>query len=187
MAIQIFTKDTSHGTFANLIQGLLVDAGFSDITIKNNGATGGNIEYTSDSGVYGCKSFSIYSFTGFPDKYTAVKDDSQKALIVLPEFTSNTIDNVDACDIVALVIVNGFTTFFTNSDLSKSTNVVGGKIKTSTDSSDVILSQLIYTSGHIFSPFYVALNRVNHPINTVVTDGTNSFTSLGNLFYIKNA
>lgn len=187
MAIQIFTKDTSHGTFATLIQGLLVDAGFSDVAIKNYGAPGVNIDYISGSGVYGCKSFSIYPWTSFPDKYTAVKDDSQKALIVLPEFISDTIDNVDSYCIVALVIVNGFTTFFTNSDLSKSTNAVGGNIKTSTDSSDVLLAPLIDTFGHIFSPFYIALNRVNHPINTVVTDGVNSFTSLGNLFYIKNA
>lgn len=185
MAIQIFTKDTSHGALADLIQGLLVDAGFSDVTV--NVTTGDRADYASDSGVYGCKSFSIYNQSSFPTKYTAIKDDSQKALIVLPEFANSTITTVHACDIVALVIVDGVTTFFDISDLSKWTNVVGGDIKTSTDSSDVLLAPLIDTFGHIFSPFYVALNRVNHPINTVVTDGVNSFTSLGNLFYIKNA
>jgi len=185
MAIQIFTKDMSGGTFPTLIQQLLVDAGFSDVTFYN--ATATSAEYASDSGVYGCKSFSTYNPSIFPPKYTAIKDDSQKAIIVLPEFTNNTITGVGAYTIVALVIVDGVTTFFDTSDLSKWTNVVGGDIKTSTDSSDVILAPLIDTFGHIFSPFYIALNRVNHPINTVVTDGVNSFTSLGNLFYIKNA
>ena len=185
MAIQIFTKDMSSGTFSTLIQQLLVDAGFSDVTVK--AATSPSAEYASGSGVYGCKSFFTYTPSSFSTKYTAIKDDSQKALIVLPEFANRTITSVRACDIVALVIVDGVTTFFDVSDLSKWTNVVGGDIKTSTDSSDVLLAPLIDTFGHIFSPFYVALNRVNNPINTVVTDGVNSFTSLGNLFYIKNA
>lgn len=184
MAIQIFTKDTSSGALPTLIQQLLVDAGFSDVTVE---VFGSSAKYTSDSGVYGCKSFSIYNPSNFSTKYTAIKDDSQKALIVLPELANNTITNVRAFDIVALVIVDGVTTLFDTSDLSKWTNVVGGDIKTSTDSSDVLLAPLIDTFGHIFSPFYVALNRVNHPINTVVTDGSSSFTALGNLFYIKNA
>lgn len=185
MAIQIFTKDTSSGQLPNLIQQLLVDAGFSDVTVK--ATFGASAEYASDSGVYGCKSFSICNPSFFSTKYTAIKDDSQKALIVLPEFANSTITGIRACDIVAFVIVDGVTTFFDTSDLSQWTNVVGGDIMTSTDSRDVLLAPLIDTFGHIFSPFYFALNRVNHPINTVVTDGVNSFTSLGNLFYIKNA
>lgn len=185
MAIQIFTKARSGETFSTFIQQLLVDAGFSDVTVEASTST--SVEYASGSGVYGCKSFSTYNPSSFPTKYTAIKDDSQKALIVLPEFANSTITGVYAWKIVALVIVDGVTTFFDPSDLSKWTNVVGGDIMTSTDSSDVLLAPLIDTFGHIFSPFYVALNRVNHPINTVVTDGVNSFTSLGNLFYIKNA
>lgn len=185
MAIQIFTKASSGESFPTLIQQLLVDAGFSDVALE--ATISASATYTSDSGVYGCKSFSTYNPSSFSTKYTAIKDDSQKALIVLPEFANSTITGVRACDIVALVIVDGVTTFFDISDLSKWTNVVGGDIKTSTDSSDVLLAPLIDTFGHIFSPFYVALNRVNHPINTVVADGVNSFTSLGNLFYIKNA
>jgi hypothetical protein len=184
MGIEIFEK-TYTGSIADTVRDLLHDAGFSDVT---NTVSGTNVDFSSASGVYGCKSFSIYNYSSaVASKFVAIKDDSRKALIVLPEFTGNTITAVPAYYIVALVIVDGVTTYFDASDLSKWTNVIGGNIKSSTDSSDVLLAPLIDTFTHVFSPFYVSLNRVIHPINTVVTDGSNSFTSLGNLFYIKNA
>lgn len=185
MTIQIFTKAPNGITVPYAIQDLLHDAGFSDATF-NSSSTGNTLRYTSGSGVYGCKSFSIYSAKPAA-KYTAIKDDSRKALIILPEFTGKTIKSVPACEIVTLAIVDGVTTFFADSDLAVVTNVISGNVKSSTDSSDALLSPLIGASDHILTPFYVALNRVIHPINTVVTDGTNSFTSLGNLLYIKNA
>lgn len=184
MAIQVFTKVTGSGNLSTTIQQLLVEAGFSDVTIASSGI---DVSYSSASGVYGCKSFGIYNASTHAGKYTLIKDDSRKALMLLPEFTGDTIENAYAYNIIALVIVNGMMIYFGNAELSKWTNAISGAIKSSTDSSDVILSPLIDVFDHILSPFYVSLNRVIHPINTVVTDGTNSFTSLGNLFYIKNA
>ena len=122
-------------------------------------------------------------------KYIAVKDDSQKALIVFcAGLTSAGIDVASAggYNFFLLIIVNGVMCDRPNSNsFSLYYNAVGGPIKGVSDTTQAMLTPFIDTNGNVFKPFYISVNRVLYNINTVVTDGSNSFTSLGNLFYIK--
>ena len=186
MGIEIFEK-TYEGTIAGTVQDLLHDAGFSDV---RNTTASTNAEFSSDSGVYGCKSFSIFNNNdSAAGKFVAVKDDSRKALIVFPTgFSFNDVARDYGCHFFTLMIVNGVACNTPNNNpLSLYYNAVGGSIRSTTDTADVILLPFIDGYGHVFSPFFVSANNVNHAINTTVTDGVTSFTSLGNLFYIKNA
>lgn len=183
MAIQIFEKANS-SYMHEAVVALLHDAGFTDVTFD----TGTDyLEFSSASGVYGVKSFSMYNFSA--SKYIAVKDDSQKALIVFPSGVKlDDIANTQGCFFFSLMIVNGVMCDRPNTNpLSAYYNAVGGTIKDTSDTTQAMLTPFIDINGHVFKPFYISANRVNYSINTVVTDGSNSFTSLGNLFYIKHA
>lgn len=190
MAIEIFEKAYS-GSVGSTIEALLHDAGFADVSSND---AGDYAEFSSSSGVYGVNSFSAYrNSTDLVNvsKYIAVKDDLQKALIV---FCSGLIDNStdiakkEGYNFFLLIIVNGVMCDRPNRNpLSLYYNAVGGTIKSATDTTQVMLAPFIDINGHVFKPFYISVNRVNYNINTTVTDGVNSFTSLGNLFYIKNA
>lgn len=187
MGIEIFEK-TYEGNIAGTVQDLLHDAGFSDVT--NTSADTINADFSSGSGVYGCKSFSIYNNNYSAEgKFVAVKDDSRKALIVFPTgFSFNNAARDYGYHFFTLMIVNGVACYRPDiNPLSLFYNAVGGDIRSTTDTADVILLPFIDAYGHVFAPFFVSANNVNHAINTTVTDGVNSFTSLGNLFYIKNA
>lgn len=194
MSIEIFEKALPSNHFdGQAIVDLLHDAGFTDVAL-NGTISGGYQKFTSASGVYGCNTFSMYatssSVVGLT-KFMAVKDESRKSLIVFCDATHT--DTVNATGegsrewvYFSLVIVDGTSISgepkpFTNCGMT------GGPIKGASDTSEAKLVPFMDSNGDTYEPFYVAMNRVNHTINTVVTDGSNSFTALGNLFYIKNA
>lgn len=192
MSIEIFEKAVTNKTadsFATTIVALLADAGFAGVTytiITNNVAN-----FTSSAGVYGCTKFSTnFNHTDLYNKTTkfiAIKDASQNALIVYPDMPiTNTSTEMDSF-YYSFIIANGVTSPSLSKPFSLMTNITGGTFKSSTDVSEVLLTPFIDSNAQILRPFYISTNRVVHAINTVVTDGSNSFTSLGNLFYIKNA
>lgn len=191
MAIEIFEKDYSNSVQDTFVA-LLHDAGFTDVafTVRE----GDYVDFSSSSGVYGVNSFSMYynsPFLAGGSKYIAVKDDSQKALIVFcAGLTSAGTDvaTTEGYKFFLLIIVNGVMCDRPNNNpLSLYYNAVGGPIKNTSDTTQAMLTPFIDVNGHVFKPFYISVNRVLYIINTVVTDGSNSFTSLGNLFYIKHA
>lgn len=192
MSIEIFEKALPGNKFSvQTIVDLLHDAGFTDVAAGDS--SGGYQNFTSASGVYGCNNFSVYApgttFTGLT-KFMAVKDESLKSLIIFCDIphTSTTTNGSSSMEwsYFSLIIVDG--TFISGTDgIFSKCGITGGDIKGASDTSEAKLVPFMDSNGDTHEPFYVAINRVNHTINTVVTDGTNSFTSLGNLFYIKNA
>lgn len=194
MSIEIFEKAVSSNHFdGQTIVDLLHDAGFTDVAL-DGGPINSYQKFTSASGVYGCNNFSMYasttSITGLT-KFMAAKDESRKSLIVFCDAThtdtSSTAGNGGMeWAYFNLIIVDG--TFISGAQkLFTNCSVTGGAIKGALDTSEAKLVPFMDSNGDTHEPFYIAMNRVNHTINTVVTDGSNSFTSLGNLFYIKNA
>lgn len=192
MSIEIFEKALPGSTFdSQTIVELLHDAGFTDVAAGD--ISGGYKNFTSASGVYGCNNFSMYapiSAVMGLTKFMAVKDESRKSLIVFGNIPHNaTGDSNDASrewTYFSLIIVDGTLISGTAKPFSNC-GMTGGAIKGASDTSEAKLVPFMDSNGDTHEPFYVAMNRVNHTINTVVTDGSNSFTSLGNLFYIKNA
>lgn len=194
MSIEIFEKALPSTKFdGQTAVDLLHDAGFADVAL--DGAVNGNYQsFKSDSGVYGCKTFKMYvfnvssSYSGLT-KFIAVKDESLKSLIIFPDlkhtYTGSTDDGSYEFSYFGLIIVDGTCVSGGRYQFSDC-GVTGGAIKGVSDVSEAKLAPFMDSNGDTHEPFYVAMNRVNHTINTVVTDGTNSFTSLGNLFYIKN-
>lgn len=194
MSIEIFEKALPSNHFdGQTIVDLLHDAGFTDVALDGSPISSYQ-KFTSASGVYGCNNFSMYasstSIVGLT-KFMAVKDESRKSLIVFCDAThtdtgSTTGDGGKEWAYFSLIIVDGT---FISGAYKPFTNcsVTGGDIKGASDTSEAKLVPFMDSNGDTHEPFYVAMNRVNHTINTVVTDGSNSFTSLGNLFYIKNA
>ncbi len=192
MSIEIFEKALPSDVFdIQTIVDLLHDAGFTDVAL--DGTVSQNYQkFTSASGVYGCKNFAMCATTTQTSmtKFIAVKDESRKSLIVFSNTPHNTThDNAISSrewTYFSLIIVDG--TYVSGSkNRFSDCNVTGGDIKGTSDTSEAKLAPFMDSNGDTHEPFYVALNRVNHTINTVVTDCTNSLTSLGNLFYIKNA
>lgn len=192
MSIEIFEKALPGNSFnAQTLVDLLHDAGFTDV--EPDVISGGYYKFTSASGVYGCNNFSMYApssaIIGLT-KFVAVKDESLKSLIIFGNTPhSATGDNNDGSkewSYFSLIIVDG-TLISGESKPFSNCGITGGAIKGASDTSEAKLVPFMDSNGDTHEPFYVAMNRVNHTINTVVTDGSNSFTSLGNLFYIKNA
>lgn len=192
MSIEIFEEALPSNKFnAQTIVDLLHDAGFTDVVAGDISA--GYQNFTSASGVYGCNNFSMYAPTSSVpglNKFMAVKDESRKSLIVFGNVDHHaTGDNTDSSrewTYFSLIIVDG--TLISGAVKTFSNcGITGGDIKGASDTSEAKLVPFMDSNGDTHEPFYVAMNRVNHTINTVVTDGANSFTSLGNLFYIKNA
>lgn len=194
MSIEIFEKalpSNCNYFDGQTIVDLLHDAGFTDVALDGNPSE--YQKFTSASGVYGCNNFSMYaattSITGLT-KFMAVKDESRKSLMVFCDahHEDTGIDNNGNMEwtYFSLIIVDG--TFISGaSQQFINCGITGGAIKGTSDTSEAKLVPFMDSNGDTHEPFYVAMNRVNHTINTVVTDGSNSFTSLGNLFYIKNA
>lgn len=192
MSIEIFEKALPSAHFdGQTIVDLLHDAGFTDVAL-DGGPVGGYQKFTSASGVYGCNNFSMYETSSSVNgltKVMAAKDESRKSLIVFCDATRTDTSSGDGSKewvwfsliIVDGTSISGATKPFTNC------GVTGGAIKGASDTSEAKLVPFMDSNGDTYEPFYIAMNRVNHTINTVVTDGSNSFTSLGNLFYIKNA
>lgn len=194
MSIEIFEKALPSNHFdGQTIVALLHDAGFTDVALDGSPISSYQ-KFTSASGVYGCNNFGMYapssSVNGLT-KFMAAKDESRKSLIVFCDAThtdtgNGNTDGGKEWAYFSLIIVDGTLTSgapkpFTNCGMT------GGAIKGASDTSEAKLVPFMDSNGDTYEPFYVAMNRVNHTINTVVTDGSNSFTSLGNLFYIKNA
>lgn len=182
MSIEFFEKKTASGD-AETIADLLHDAGFTDVTYT----TGSVATFSSASGIYGVHSFKVNSFPAYT--YFLVKDDARKALYIYPRLqATNTAEDYSRFYVI-VVIVDGVLSEQPDntSRLSTLYNVTGGKIKTPVDTSDALLTPLIDKDTQLLTPFYISANRVCHTAKTVVTDGVNSFTSLGNLVYIKNA
>lgn len=123
-------------------------------------------------------------------KFVAVKDESRKSLIIFSDTPHNSTgdNNVGSQEwtYFSLIIVDGTLISGTYKPFNNC-GITGGAIKGASDTSEAKLVPFMDSNGDTHEPFYVAMNRVNHTINTVVTDGSSSFTSLGNLFYIKNA
>lgn len=193
MSIEIFEKALPSNHFdGQAIVDLLHDAGFTDVALDGSPSNSYQ-KFTSASGVYGCNTFSMYasntSIVGLT-KFVAVKDESRKSLIVFCDAThNNTGENNDGSkewSYFSLIIVDGTLTSGAPKPFSNC-GMTSGAIKGASDTSEAKLVPFMDSNGDTHEPFYVAMNRVNHTINTVVTDGSNSFTSLGNLFYIKNA
>lgn len=182
MSIEFF-ETTSTGPNGAL--SLLHDAGFADATYVDSGV---NI-FSSASGIYGVKSFTVKTFYA-ADKYFLVKDDERKTLYIYPGITPTDTMEQNPGDYVIVIIANGILSEQPdyNTKFSQWYNVTGGSVKKSFDTSDVLLTPLIDKDAQILKPFYISANRVCHNAKTIVTDSNgNSFTSLGNLFYIKNA
>lgn len=188
MTIQIFEK-TVDGSSTVIACGLELfhDAGFSDVV--SDGSTGGLMSggLTSDSGVYGVKKFSMSNTkpSGLTKLYLA-KDDSQKCLML---YGNNRPDSTvkEEYYFYNTIIANGKSTTASDRPRFSDSNVLNGDILAPVNTSKAKLAQFVKWTGETFEPFYVAVNLVNYQANTKVTDGVNSFTSLGNLFYIKNA
>lgn len=193
MSIEIFEKAVTTHTAsgcAREISNLLKDAGFNDVTYTVDGQN--MCTFTSSSGVYGCTKFNadFYStqLLNELNKFIAVKDDSRKALIIYSDAPREDTSRKYGTYFYQFIIVDGVTSSSNNDDyFSSATNITGGTFKNPTDVSVAFLTPFIDGDTKVFRPFYISVNRVLHPINTVVSDGSNSFTSLGNLFYIKNA
>lgn len=192
MSIEIFEKALPSNHFdGQTIVDLLHDAGFTDVALDGS-LISGSQKFTSASGVYGCNNFSMYapnsSVNGLT-KVMAAKDESRKSLIVFCDATRTDTSSGDGSKEwvwFSLIIVDG-TSISGAAKPFTNCGVTGGAIKGASDTSEAKLVPFMDSNGDTHEPFYVAMNRVNHTINTVVTDGSNSFTSLGNLFYIKNA
>lgn len=193
MSIEIFEKALPGSAFnSQTIVDLLHDAGFTDVAFDGT-SSGGYQKFTSASGVYGCNNFSMYasssSISGLT-KFMAVKDESRKSLIIFGNAPHNTTgdssDGSKEWTYFSLIIVDGTLISGTSKPFSNC-GITGGAIKEASDTSEAKLVPFMDSNGDTHEPFYVAMNRVNHTINTVVTDGSSSFTALGNLFYIKNA
>lgn len=183
MTIQIFEKTVGSSAVLALGLELFHDAGFSDVVA--DGSEGG---LTSNSGVYGVKKFSMYINTipsGLTKLYLA-KDDSQKCLMLYGNAVPNSTVKEEYY-FYNTIIANGKSTTASYYPRFSDSNVLNGDILTTVNTSKAKLAQFMKWTGETFEPFYVAVNLVNYQANTVVTDGTNSFTSLGNLFYIRNA
>lgn len=194
MSIEIFEKAVTSAKFdGQTVVDLLHDAGFADVALDGT-VTNGYQKFTSDSGVYGCKTFNMYAFSalsvGAITKFIAVKDESLKSLIIFYNvkhtYTGSTDYGSNEWAYFGLIIVDGTFVSGANHKFSDC-SVTSGEIKGASDVSEAKLVPFMDSNGDTHEPFYVSMNRVNHTINTVVTDGVNSFTSLGNLFYIKNA
>lgn len=192
MSIEIFEKALPSNHFdGQTIVDLLHDAGFTDVEL--DGTSVSYYKFTSASGVYGCNNFSMYApssaIIGLT-KFVAVKDESRKSLIIFSDAPhSATGDNNDGSkewSYFSLIIVDG-TLISGGFKPFSNCGITGGDIKGASDTSEAKLVPFMDSNGDTHEPFYVAMNRVNHIINTVVTDGSSSFTALGNLFYIKNA
>ncbi len=192
MSIEIFEKALPSNKFdSQTIVDLLHDAGFTDVALDGT-VSNDYQKFTSASGVYGCKNFAMYAAAGSTPgmtKFMAVKDESRKSLIVFSNITHGATrasdEGAKEWAYFSLIIVDG--TYVSGSrNYFSDCNVTAGDIKGTSDTSEAKLAPFMDSNGDTHEPFYVALNRVNHTINTVVTDGTNSFTSLGNLFSIKN-
>lgn len=192
MSIEIFEKAVTDHTAsgcAEAIANLLKDAGFNDVAY----AVGDSdmCTFTSSSGVYGCIKFKAnFYFTQFLNqlnKFIAVKDDSRKALIIYSDAPRKDTSGSYDLYFYQFIIVDGVTSSSNHVFFSAATNITGGTFKDPTDVSEALLTPFIDGDAKVLRPFYISANRVLHPINTVVSDGSNSFTSLGNLFYIKNA
>lgn len=193
MSIEIFEKELPSTSFdGQTVVDLLHDAGFADVAL--DGDVQGNYQrFKSDSGVYGRKTFVMYYFSDTlsgSTKLIAVKDESLKSLIIFYDidhtYTGGNYNESMEWSYFGLIIVDGAFLAGINNPFSDC-SVTNGAIKGASDTSEAKLVPFMYSNGNTYEPFYVAMNRVNHNINTVVTDGTNSFTALGNLFYIKNA
>ena len=190
MSIEIFEKALPGTTFnSQTIVDLLYDAGFTDVALDGSPISSYQ-KFTSASGVYGCNNFSMYanttSVTGLT-KFVAVKDESRKSLIIFSDAThGDTGSSSREWTYFSLIIVDGTLISGGNTPFNNC-GITGGAIKGASDTSEAKLVPFMDSNGDTHEPFYVAMNRVNHTINTVVTDGSSSFTSLGNLFYIKNA
>lgn len=190
MSVEIFEKALPGNSFdSQTIVDLLHDAGFTDVALDGT-ISGYYQKFTSASGVYGCNNFSMYASTSAVlglTKFVAVKDESLKSLIIFNNGPhSTTGSNIREWEYFSLIIVDG--TLISGEPMPfNNCGITGGAIKGASDTSEAKLVPFMDSNGDTHEPFYVAMNRVNHSINTVVTDGTNSFTSLGNLFYIKNA
>ena len=183
MSIEFFEKKVSGNDDAKTIADLLHDAGFTDVTYSG----GSTATFSSASGIYGVHSFEVSSFQS--SRYFLVKDDARKALYIYPNcWITDTSQDIPSYYVI-VVIVDGVLSGQPGDGYRFSTlyNVTGGKIKTQVDTSEALLTPLIDKDTQLLSPFYISANRVCHNAKTVVTDGVNSFTSLGNLFYIKNA
>lgn len=182
MTIQIFEK-TVDGSSTVIACGLELfhDAGFSDVV--SDGSEGG---LTSDSGVYGVKKFSMSDKPSDLTKLYLAKDDSQKCLML---YSNSRPDSTvkEEFYFYNTIIANGKSTTASDYPRFSDSNVLNGDILAPVNTSKAKLAQFIKWTGETFEPFYVAVNLVRYQANTTVTDGTNSFTSLGNLFYIKNA
>jgi hypothetical protein len=182
MSIEFFEKNTS-GSPQNAILALLHDAGFTDAT--NPELT----TFSSASGIYGINSFKVDSFAS-ADKYFAVKDDARRTLYIYPGIEATNTMTQYPFEYVSVIIADGVLSELPayGDKFSQLYNVTGGAVKTAFDTSEVLLTPLIDKDAQILKPFYISANRVCHNAKTVVTDSNgNSFTSLGNLFYIKNA
>ena len=192
MSIEIFEKAVTNpkaSACAGAIANLLKDAGFNDVTYAVDNQN--MCTFTSSSGVYGCIKFKadLY-FTQLLselNKFIAVKDDSQKALIIYSDAPRKDTSSDYGSYFYQFIIVDGVTSSSENDVFSTITNITGGTFKDPTDVSEALLTPFIDGDTKVLRPFYISANRVLHPINTVVSDGSNSFTSLGNLFYIKKA
>lgn len=184
MSIEFFeTSSTAGGPDAVL--SLLHDAGFTDAAYTFGS---GVSTFSSASGIYGVNSFKVNNAYG-DTKYFAVKDDERKTLYVYPGIEPTDTMEQDAGNYVCVIIANGVLSEQPGSGnkFSQLYNVTGGAVKTSFDTSEVLLTPLIDKDAQILKPFYISANRVCHNAKTVVTDSNgNSFTSLGNLFYINN-
>lgn len=193
MSIEIFEKALPSNHFnGQTIVDLLHDAGFTDVALDGSPISGYQ-KFTSASGVYGCNNFRMYasdtSIVGLT-KFMAVKDESRKSLIVFCDATRTDTSSGDGSKEwvwFSLIIVDGTSISGAHNKPFTNCGMTGGAIKGASDTSEAKLVPFMDSNGDTHEPFYVAMNRVNHTINTVVTDGSNSFTSLGNLFYIKNA
>lgn len=186
MTIQIFEKTIETLSTAGIYEcafELFHDAGFSDVTKSGNSDSG----FVSDSGVYGVKNFSIFSkYISTGTKLYLVKDDSQKCLMLYGNGIPNSTTEKEY-GFYNIIIANGKSTTAMENPRFSDSNVLNGDILDPVNTSEAKLAQFLKWTGETFEPFYVAVNLVNYQANTKVTDGTNSFTSLGNLFYIKNA
>ena len=183
MSIEFF-ETPSQGPGAVL--SLLHDAGFTDATYDSNS---GDSIFSSASGIYGIKSFKVKAAYA-ANKYFLVKDDARKALYIYPGIAATDTMTQQPGNYVIVIIVDGVLSEQPdyNTKFSQFYNVTGGSVKKPFDTSDVLLTPLIDKDAQILKPFYISANRVCHNAKTVVTDSNgNSFTSLGNLFYIKNA
>lgn len=206
MAIEIFTSTSTVGSgYDAALNEVLGQAGFTARATSSGStttiSTGAIFDHTF-SDEHAIKLINIASAGGMTGSYdyhlAAVVDKDRKILYIGGQNIMGTLalnTHMNGC--LYLMAIDGDNLMYTNlvapQNICTYFNLPNGRINQVQENA---LSPLCIndTSGAFLgswnvlnTSFYTSLTLKNEALGTIVTDGTNTFTSCGNLIYIKNA